>query len=527
MIPFLPEMPTTSGPLATGGVLPQAPALSAVLPGPGRDFAGLLDAALPSLEGGEQAPPPALGAEAGASALAEGVVTLPAAAPPAALPIPAAVSVAVGRLPGGTILPETGAQLPPAATPLLPQTPPQAEQASPLAPQPQPEQVSLPHAAATPRLVEVAHAPLPGKIAAVPAPDASAVVPQAAPVITGRRAAPAATLPTPPELESELQGDPTALSAPTAGAVDAKVAADVGTDAGSQPAADLDPQTAPVVPTAIAALVAPTVLAPIAAAPVAAATGSTPIPPRQAARVLIDAAAPQVRAELAGLPARATLPTAPRDEAVASASAATPALLAEASAPATASAAPAPAQALAAAPAPAAAPLPTAAAAEPRALGPQQESTIAQVGDLREALRAARPELTVRHAEFGFVSLRLEQAGAEGWRAVMSSRDPGFVPAIQAALADRAVAAAAASSDSGSFQGQNGTGQNGTSDPRYGSSHSGGQGSSQPYLGQSGSRDGEAAPDQRRSSTTAVLTARAEEGEADGSPASQTRGVFA
>jgi hypothetical protein len=36
------------------------------------------------------------------------------------------------------------------------------------------------------------------------------------------------------------------------------------------------------------------------------------------------------------------------------------------------------------------------------------------VGEIREALRAARPEMTVRHADFGFVSLRLEATGTEG-----------------------------------------------------------------------------------------------------------------
>jgi hypothetical protein len=229
------------------------------------------------------------------------------------------------------------------------------------------------------------------------------------------------------------------------------------------------------------------------------------------------------------MPARVTLPPAPLDETAdpvtPTATPAPAALLEDTAAPAPASTAPSPTPALAAAPAPAPVHAAIADRAEPRAAGPQQESTIAQVGDLREALRTARPELTMRHAEFGFVSLRLEQAGAEGWRAVLASRDPGFVPAIQAALADRAVTASTAAADAGT----NGSflGQNGTSDPRYGSSHSGGQGSSQPYLGQSGSRDGEAAPDHRRSSTTAVLTARAEEGEAEGSPASQTRGVFA
>ena len=169
--------------------------------------------------------------------------------------------------------------------------------------------------------------------------------------------------------------------------------------------------------------------------------------------------------------------------------------------------------------------------AEPRApavaaAAPKVESAIAQVGDIREALRAARPAMTLPHAEFGMVSLRLEPAAPDQWRAVLASRDPGFVPAVQAALETRAIAAAAEASSN--FAGQNGTGQNGTSDHRYGASPNGGQGTSQPYLGQSGSRDGEAAPDHRRPSTAAALAARGE-GEADdpGGRAHGAGGLFA
>lgn len=161
---------------------------------------------------------------------------------------------------------------------------------------------------------------------------------------------------------------------------------------------------------------------------------------------------------------------------------------------------------------------------------PQQQSTIDQVGDLREALRAQRPALTLNHAEFGAVSVRLEDGGSDGWRAVLASRDPGFVPAIQAALAERAaVSASAPATDSGgNLAGQNGAFQNGTGDHRSGSSPNGGQGSPQPYLGQSGSRNGEPAPDHRRPSTTAALAARNESD--DGGSAGQavpSGGLFA
>ncbi|ANK12588.1 hypothetical protein A9D12_06090 [Erythrobacter neustonensis] len=155
------------------------------------------------------------------------------------------------------------------------------------------------------------------------------------------------------------------------------------------------------------------------------------------------------------------------------------------------------------------------------------ESTIAQVGSLREAVREARPAMTVQHAEFGAVSVRLEQAAPDQWRAVLASRDPGFVPAIHAALDTRAVAAADASA---SFAQHHGASQNGAGDQRYGASPNGGQGSSQPYPGHSGSHGGDAAPDHRRPSTTATLAGRSSEGD-EGSDASAAHraqgGLFA
>jgi hypothetical protein len=190
-----------------------------------------------------------------------------------------------------------------------------------------------------------------------------------------------------------------------------------------------------------------------------------------------------------------------------------------------------------AAPSPAAPPLLAAAAsppAQPPALAaptdtpappaPTIADTIAQADTLREALRAQRPELTLRHAEFGAVSLRLEATGAESWRAVLAARDPGFVPAVHAALAERAVAAASAADSAGGF-----LSQNGTSDQRYGASPNGGQGGHSPHFGQSGARDGEAAPDHRRPSTAATLAGRdRQDSEGPGSsPARQSRGLFA
>lgn len=163
----------------------------------------------------------------------------------------------------------------------------------------------------------------------------------------------------------------------------------------------------------------------------------------------------------------------------------------------------------------------------PRPFAPQQEAAIAQVSELREALRTARPELTVRHAEFGPVALRLEAASPDSWRAVLASRDPGFVPAIQTALAERAIIAAAAASAAAPAD-HAATGQQGGSDQRYGSSPGAGQGASQPYTGQSPNRDEGTThhPQQRAARTTDMVAALAAEAEA-GPGDAQAGGVFA
>ena len=126
----------------------------------------------------------------------------------------------------------------------------------------------------------------------------------------------------------------------------------------------------------------------------------------------------------------------------------------------------------------------------------QLEDTIAQLAEARETGRSARPELTVRHSEFGAINMRIEAMGSD-LRATLSARDPGFVPAIQAALADRAVAA---SSDTASSHSQRGHDQSssqqqsqnsssfagGQSEARYGSSTGSGHASPQPYRDQNG-----------------------------------------
>ena len=157
----------------------------------------------------------------------------------------------------------------------------------------------------------------------------------------------------------------------------------------------------------------------------------------------------------------------------------------------------------ASAPAPSPAMVPEAGAAQGASLAAQpagMEAAIEQLAGLRDAARAARPEVTLRHGEFGAVSLRVEaSAAAPGeWRAVVASRDPGFVPAVQAALAERAIAAAGEAASSGGLSsGANGSGS-GPGQGTYGSSPGSQQGSSQPYSpqGQGERRHAPKVPDQ-------------------------------
>ncbi len=417
----------------------------------GLDFAGLLGAVF--------APPPAPPAplaESGTPVAGEATLAAEPHAPSAVAQTPfMALPVPLPLpLPAGKIVPDAGTSLPPAVL----AADPAAAVAAPVPVTPHP---ALQDAASLPDPADAAITPTPAPAPQPPAQDAVRVAEQPADL-----AVQVALVPTPGALPPMLA-----------------------------------PVLAPVLPPALAA--APPV-------PVPARLQRTgPLSPADRAH--------------APLPARVTVPPAEDASEVQA-----DAPFAPQSPPPTpfpaADSAPQPAQA--AQPAPTFAAMP-AAPAHPapdriesaRNLAPQQELTIAQVGDLREALRSARPEMTLRHAEFGFVSLRLEQPAPEQWRAVLASRDPGFVPAIQAALSDRAVAAASASADSGSFTGQNGTpqngsGQNGSGDHRYGASPNGGQAGLSPYLGQSGQRDGEAAPDHRRPSTAAALAARDQDAEA-------------
>lgn len=144
---------------------------------------------------------------------------------------------------------------------------------------------------------------------------------------------------------------------------------------------------------------------------------------------------------------------------------------------------------------------------------PQLENTIEHLAQAREAGRSARGEMTMRHHEFGAINLRLEVVGGD-LRAVLGSRDPAFVPAVQAALAERAIApaqeaATARGGDSSNGQsnsqshGHSNAGPGAHSEGRYGSSPGSGQASPQPYLDQTGpsDEDANAPPDPTRSQT--------------------------
>ncbi len=89
---------------------------------------------------------------------------------------------------------------------------------------------------------------------------------------------------------------------------------------------------------------------------------------------------------------------------------------------------------------------------------PALDQAIEQIAQTRDTARAARPEVLVRHAEFGLVAMRID-AGNGDLRATLSSRDPGFVPAVQAMLAERAAAASAEIVNTGQRGTEQGSGQ--------------------------------------------------------------------
>ncbi len=545
MIPFLPEMPALTLPPAGPGTLSLAPAGAGEGGGSGLDFAGLLGAAFPPV----MPLPPVNGAAVvtltpGSAVPDDAALPYTEAPPPATAPLLAerarpASLLSPPLLPSGRNLPLPGADLPePIAVP-----PPPA-----LAPRTLEPRASAP--ALRPRDPTAEGDPVSAR--AEVAPDTPAQMQPAPALALSSRAALRTTL--------SLAAEPSANLPPALPDAEAAPGPEAVSAAPDTPAHDPAPNPAPdpeQPDSALAIALAPQVQPASPAAPdtitaslkrplaprlaVALPAQATVVPPASDVAVAAakqEPASAALSASPGSAPAPAAAGAAPVDVAAAAAdpgspaAATTPAVAAPTTAPPAGTTAFA---ALAPAPAPAGTPAPERADLRTDAPSPQQQSTIDQVGDLREALRAARPAMTLHHAEFGAVSLRLEATGSEGWRAVLASRDPGFVPAIHAALADRAVmaAAAAASPDSGGFMGQNGASQNSvaqnsTSEHRSGSTPNGGQGALQPYLGQSGSRDGEAAPDHRRPSTAAALAARAETEEAgSGSPGQGSDGLFA
>lgn len=466
MLSFLPEMPSAPGPLMPGS----GPVLPASGTAGNADFSGLLDAALP--QGGAMA--------AGASALEP--------------PLPAAASLLPAQVPTGKSLPPPGTALPPvteAVVPLDAAAPPLASPRIPVAwlGERGESLAGAPRAAVPLADVQVEPAP-PNPVTATKSegedtaqtPPATEPAGHQPPVPPAIAAAPITAPPRPSALTA-ARPDDTDTFAPTDDPAPGAVLAVLTSPPAPAPAPPSRPEALPLVRTGIAPLPARVMLP---------ATGPAISP---ASPLTAGDSASAHSAE--GLPEALSQPAPPAGQSAASSPLA-PGLI-------TASASPSPQPAE-----PAAAPAPTI------------EQTIAQADTLREALRAARPEMTVRHAEFGAVSLRLEATGSESWRAVLAARDPGFVPAIQAALAERAITAPDAS---------NFLSQNGTSDQRYGASPNGGQGGHSPHLSQSGTRDGEAAPDHRRPSTAATLAGRdqreaGEEASGSGS-ARQSRGLFA
>jgi hypothetical protein len=157
---------------------------------------------------------------------------------------------------------------------------------------------------------------------------------------------------------------------------------------------------------------------------------------------------------------------------------------------------------------------------------PQLEYAIDQIAQTRTQ-QAARPELTLRHHDFGAITMRVEALGND-LRATLSARDPGFVPAIQAALAERAVVTGSETSSGQSHNpspgqrgndpngGQSGSsGQGWQSDPRYGSSPGSGQGTYQPYRGQTGSQDEDTVSPQRNATGRSAVDGSDRPGDRD------------
>ena len=152
------------------------------------------------------------------------------------------------------------------------------------------------------------------------------------------------------------------------------------------------------------------------------------------------------------------------------------------------------------------------------------DSSIEQLVAVRDLARNSRPEMLVRHAEFGAVNIRFDASVPGDLRAVLTSRDPGLVPAVQSALAERAVVAASDISNNTGTHSQSRSSDNPASQQssqsagqqaNYGSSPGSGQAPYQPYSAQT-LRDGRSG-----------AQASPQGGSADRSNTSKDRGLFA
>lgn len=175
--------------------------------------------------------------------------------------------------------------------------------------------------------------------------------------------------------------------------------------------------------------------------------GTQPLPP----------AAPLVQQQVAAQPVLAQLlqgapRAAPRkggEEPVVTLTPAVTAAIADAEPAAPAPVLPVAAAAMVAAPAADAAPVQSAqsarlapAAAEATPERHDFSAVIDKLSEARELARPGRADMHLAHREFGQVSVQFELAG-QALKVAMTSADPGFSPAVQAALADRPAAAVA------------------------------------------------------------------------------------
>ncbi|MXO71164.1 hypothetical protein [Alteraurantiacibacter buctensis] len=176
--------------------------------------------------------------------------------------------------------------------------------------------------------------------------------------------------------------------------------------------------------------------------------GTQPLPPAAAPLVQQQVAAQPVLAQLLQGAPRAA-PRKGGEEPVVTLTPAVTAAIADAEPAAPALVLPVAAAAMVAAPAADAAPVQSVqgaqlapAAAEATPERHDFSAVIDKLSEARELSRPGRADMHLAHREFGQVSVQFELAG-QALKVAMTSADPGFAPAVQAALADRPAAAVA------------------------------------------------------------------------------------